>query len=193
MGLDPSGCALQIPEAERLNMFALVVYIPDPLGQFLDDLRRELVPEYKPHAHVSVLPPRSLEVDWQTACEQVRGLTEAWMPFDVELTRVDIFPATDVVYVEVGAGAEELYRLHSAMNTGALKFDEPYPYHPHITLAQDVLPEHKNAVTELAQRRWREFRGPRIFRAERAVFVQNTMSHCWIDLAEYSLGVTAVR
>jgi 2'-5' RNA ligase len=106
---------------------------------------------------------------------------------------VDVFPATDVVYVEVGKGAEELYRLHSAMNTGALGFDEPYRYHPHITLAQDVLPEHKSAVTELARRRWREFQGPRTFRADRAVFVQNTVSHCWLDLAEYSLGVIPVR
>ena len=30
--------------AERMNLFALVVYIPDPLAKFLDDLREELVP-----------------------------------------------------------------------------------------------------------------------------------------------------
>ena len=42
-----------------MNQFALVIYIPDPLGRFLDDLRRELAPDCVPHAHVSVLPPQA--------------------------------------------------------------------------------------------------------------------------------------
>ena len=193
MDSEPSAWALQIPEEERLNMFALVVYIPGILGRYLDDLRRELIPNYNPHAHVSVLPPRTLQVDWQEASAQARQLTEAWAPFDVELTDVQVFPATEVVYLGVGAGAAELSNLHHAMNHGALQFNEPYSYHPHITLAQEIPPEHRNAVRELACRRWREFRGPRTFRADRAVFVQNTVNHCWIDLAEYTLGVVPVR
>jgi len=174
-------------------MFALVFYIPGPLGRYLDDLRRELIPNYNPHAHVSVLPPRTLEVDWQEASEQVRQLTETRAPFEVELTEVQVFPATEVVYLGVGGGAAELSNLHHAMNSGPLKFNEPYSYHPHITLAQEIPPEHAKAVRELACRRWREFRGPRSFRADRAVFVQNTVNHCWIDLAAYTLGVVPVR
>jgi hypothetical protein len=27
-----------------------------------------------------------------------------------------------------------------------------------------------------------------VFRAERTVFVRNTLNNCWIDLAEYRLG-----
>ena len=192
MGSEPSAWALQIPEEERLNMFALVVYIPDLLGRYLDDLRRELIPNYNPHAHVSLLPPRTLSVDWQEASAQAKQLTESWAPFDVELTDVQVFPATEVVYVGVGAGSKELCSLHEAMNSGPLKFAEPYAYHPHITLAQEIPPEHKAAVRELACRRWREFPGPRSFRADRAVFVQNTVSHCWVDLAEYTLGVVQV-
>jgi hypothetical protein len=52
-----------VPAEARLNVFALVIYIGDPLGRFLDDLRRELSPQCNPHAHVSVLPPRPLSVD----------------------------------------------------------------------------------------------------------------------------------
>ena len=48
-------------------------------------------------------------------------------------------------------------------------------------------------MVELARRRWAEYRGPRTFRAERAVFVQNTAGNCWVDLAEYSLGAVLVR
>jgi len=36
-------------------------------------------------------------------------------------------------------------------------------------------------------------RGGCVFRAERTVFVQNTLDNCWRDLAEYLLGAVAVR
>ena len=60
MGCNENGVPSRPSLEERLNVFALVVYIPGPLGVFLDELRRELVPHYNPHAHVSVLPPRPL-------------------------------------------------------------------------------------------------------------------------------------
>jgi 2'-5' RNA ligase len=192
MGFDSDGEPCRSFQGERLNVFALVIYIPPPLGRFLDELRRELVPHYNPHAHVSVLPPRPLRVDWEAASGEARALTEGWPPFDVELTTIEVFPKTDVIYIEIGQGAEELYSLHSAMNRSALEFQEPYPYRPHITLAQDVCRDRVAELTELARLRWAEFRGPRTFHADRAVFVQNTVANCWLDLAEYSLGAVAV-
>jgi 2'-5' RNA ligase len=178
---------------EQLNVFALVIYVPEPLGRFLDDLRRDLVPHSNPHAHVSVLPPRPLAVQWQAAAEQARALAGGWAPFEIELTGLRIFPVTDVIYLEIGAGAAELRRMHAAMNAGALEFEEPFPYHPHITLAQEIPHQEVPAIHELARRRWKEYRGGSVFRAERTVFVQNTLDNCWIDLAEYSLGAVAVR
>jgi len=192
MDRDPNGEPFRIPPEERLNIFALVIYIPDPLGRFLDDLRRELVPHYNPHAHVSVLPPRPLSVDWSAASEQARGLTSAWAPFTVELTRMDVFPVTDVIYLEVGQGAAELRRMHEAMSTNCLAFEEPFPYHPHITLAQELRHEDMPEKHALALRRWKEYTGDRTFQAQRAAFVQNTVSGCWLDLAEYSFGAVPV-
>jgi 2'-5' RNA ligase len=194
MGVESNGGPSRSPECERVNLFALVIYIPDPLGRFLDDLRRELVPSYNPHAHVSVLPPRPIHVDWQTASEEARTLTEGWAAFDVEMTSIQVFSRTDVIYVEVGSGSSELYALHAAMNRSALEFAEPYEYHPHITLAQEVPHGQVVEMTELARRRWQEYPGSRIFRADRAVFVQNAGGTCWVDLAEYSLGgAVAIR
>src|SRR5580700_8026029 len=160
-----------IPAEARLNVFALVIYIGDPLGRFLDDLRRELSPQCNPHAHVSVLPPRPLSVDWREASEQVRLLTEGWAPFDVELAEIGIFPVTNVVYIEVGKGAAELENMHRAMNTGPLGFEEPFAYHPHVTLAQEIPLNCVTEVHEIARKRWREFPGNRTFRAERTTFV----------------------
>jgi 2'-5' RNA ligase len=193
MGSDPNAAHCRVPAEERLNVFALVIYIPGPLGLFLDELRRELVPAYNPHAHVSVLPPRPLKVDWHVAASQAGTLIESDSPFDVELGAVGIFPGTNVIYIEVGSGATELRRLHAEMNKTALGFDEPYRYHPHVTLAQEIPPDCVQAVYEKAVARWSGYPGKRSFRAENAVFVQNTMRNCWIDLAEYSLGAIAAK
>ena len=193
MSSDASAAHYRVPAEERLNVFALVIYIPGPLGDFLDDLRRELVPSYDPHAHVSVLPPRPLAVEWQYASAQIKTLTEGRAPFDVELTRIGVFPVTDVIYIEVGAGASELRRMHQAMNFSSMEFQEPFSYHPHSTLAQGLPHDGVQAANELAVRRWAEFRGSRTFRAEQAVFVQSTLRNCWIDLAEYSLGAVAAN
>ena len=193
MGFHPNGMLSQIPAAQRLNVFALVIYIPDPLGRFLDDLRRELVPGCNPHAHISVLPPRPLAVDWQVAGEQVRECAANWAPFDIALERLRIFPVTNVIYLELGQGAGEMGRIHAAMNSQALEFDEPFEYHPHITLAQEIPPAKAAEVNRLAQELWDGYTGPRSFRAERATFVQNTLGNCWIDLAQFSLAAVAVQ
>lgn len=181
------------PSGQRLNIFALVIYIPDTLGRFLDDLRRDLVPQYKPRAHVSVLPPRPLTVDWRLASEELRGVVETWSPFEIDLTRIEIFPATNVIYLEIGEGAGELRKMHTAMTCHCLAFEEPFSYHPHVTLAQEIPPSAVDDLRNHAERRWREYRGPRRFRAERAMFVQSATNNHWIDLAEYALGVAAVR
>ena len=193
MGSDDNGMLGGVPAEGQLNVFALVIYVPEPLGCFLDDLRRELAPGCNPHAHVSVLPPRPLAVGWQAASVQARALTESWAPFEIELTGLQIFPVTNVIYLEIGAGGAELRRMNAAMNTGDLESEEPFPYHPHVTLAQEIPQPEVRAIQELARRRWEEYRGGCVFRAERTVFVRNTLDYCWLDLAAYSLGAVAVR
>jgi 2'-5' RNA ligase len=188
MGSDSKGLLAGIPAEQRLNVYALVIYIPDPLGRFLDDLRRELIPGCSPHAHVSVLPPRPLPADWQAASEQVKAFTAGLRPFPVELGEIRIFPVTNVIYIDLRSGKEELSSMHDALNDKALRFDEPFVYQPHITLAQEIPPGEVAAVHQLARRRWEEFAGERIFRADRAAFVQNTMGNRWIDLANFALS-----
>ena len=192
MGFNPNGVLSRVPAERRLNVFALVIYIPDPLGRFLDDLRTELVPGCNPHAHVSVLPPRPLAVDWQVASEQVKECAGNWAPFEIALERIRIFPVTNVIYLELGKGADDMFRIHAAMNSGALEFDEPFAYHPHITLAQEIPPAEVANVNRRAHELWDAYTGPRSFRADRTAFVQNTLGNCWIDLAEFSLGAVAV-
>ena len=190
MSFNSNGDASQVPAEQRLNVYALVIYIPDPLGRFLDDLRRELVPGCNPHAHVSVLPPRSLAVDWQVAGEAVRSCASEWAPFEIRLGGIQRFPVTNVIYIELALGADELHEMHGCMNHDALESPEPFEYHPHITLAQEIPLDDLEEIEELARRRWAEFRGSRAFVADRAAFVRNTMGNHWVDLAEFALTGT---
>jgi 2'-5' RNA ligase len=172
---------------DQVNAFALVTYLPDPLGKFLDDLRRELVPGCVPHAHVTVLPPRPLSATPQIAIEAVRSLISDFAPFEIELGQVELFSKTDVVYLSIGRGHKDLLHMHRALNMGPLHYDEPYPYHPHITLAQDLTREQSIELESLARRRWSEFPHPHVFKAESFVFVQNRARNYWIDLAQFHL------
>ncbi|HTS66624.1 MAG TPA: 2'-5' RNA ligase family protein [Candidatus Acidoferrales bacterium] len=193
MSFRSNGDQLWVPREKPASVYALVIYLPDPLGRFLDDLRRELVPGCNPHAHVSVLPPRTLKVDWQLAGEQVRECATEWAPFDVELGGLRMFPVTNVIYLELARGADELRRMHAMANSRALESAEPFQYHPHITVAQELDPDEVDTVNQLAHKRWQAFTGPRGFRADHTTFVRNTAGDCWTDLEQFPLVAVPSR
>ena len=178
---DPSG-------VEYLNSFALVSYIPEPLAGFLDRLRCELVPNCFLRAHVTILPPRPIESAPEKAWTELRNAAYQLEPIDVELASVEVFPVSDVIYISIGKGHEELQQIHARLNAGRLACQEPFPFHPHITLAQCLTPDQGDELSEVARRRWAEYAGPCGFRAEVVTFVQNTRWHGWIDLGETVLG-----
>src|ERR1044071_8821223 len=118
--------------------FALVAYIQDPLRRFLDDLRRELVPGCAPHAHITILPPRPLAGSPDAAIASLRSRVPDFPPFQITTGAVEVFAATDVIYLSVLEGAAPLKQMHAALNVGPLQYREQYSYHPHITLGQDL-------------------------------------------------------
>ena len=175
-------------EGTCLNSFALVFYLPDPLASFLDRLRRELAPECHAKAHVTVLPPRPLFCPPQEAWRELERGLQDFPPFPLELGEVRVFPVTQVIYLSVREGGRELKRMHTALNTGLFELSEPFEYHPHVTLAQELEPENVPAAAELAARRYREFAHPCVFTVDQLTFVQNTLENRWKDLAGCSLS-----
>jgi 2'-5' RNA ligase len=173
---------------DRVNSFALVSYIPEPLAGFLDKLRQELVPNCFLRAHVTILPPRPICSSPEAAWETVRTLTPLFQPFEVEMTQVEMFPVTDVIYVAIGHGTEELSNMHFGFNAEGLFCHENFPYHPHITLAQELKADEVDELARVARARWNEWNGPKTFLVDKAVFVQNTRRNCWLDLGESALG-----
>src|SRR5712671_2749449 len=109
---------------DRINSFALVSYIPDPLAAFLDRLRQELVPNCFLRAHVTILPPRPITSTPREAWDCVCAVARQFYPFECELSRIEVFPVSDVIHLAVGSGAEQLRRMHEAMNIDGLEFKE---------------------------------------------------------------------
>jgi len=173
---------------DRINSFALVSYIPEPMAGFLDRLRQELVPNCFLRAHVTILPPRPISSSPEAAWETVRTLAPRFAPFEVEMTQVEVFPVSDVIYVDIGSGRKDMESTHDALNVNGLKFQEPYPYHPHVTLAQDLKGDEVDELARVARARWAEWSLPRTFRVEEVFFVQNTRRKEWLDLGESALG-----
>lgn len=165
-----------------INSFALVSYLPDPLAGFLDRLRTELVTECHAKAHVTVLPPRPLGCQPAQAWQEILDTLQDFQPFRVELGQIEIFPKTQVVYLSVNEGHAELKRLHQILNRGCLACNEPFTFHPHVTLAQDLPPGQAVAAAEMAASRWKEFAHPRWFEVDRLTLVQNTLENHWRDL-----------
>jgi 2'-5' RNA ligase len=181
------------PGTDRINSFSLVSYLPGQLGEFLTALRRELIADCVAQAHVTVLPPRPLFIDAQLAEEELRERVAAFAPVRISIPRIKVFEQTSVVFAEVSEGREELLAMHEALNVGEFHFEEPFKYHPHVTLAQGFPPEQLTQVFEAAERRWREALLPTSFVIDTLTFVQNTIENRWIDLAECTLrGEAAV-
>ena len=126
------------------TQFALVSYIADPLGLFLDRLRLEMVPGCKPHAHVTILPPRPVSGQASVAAEELERRLNGFSAFEVGLGDIAVFPASHVIFLSIEKGATELREMYATLNRGNVAFEEPFPYHPHITLAQKFDPAQVN-------------------------------------------------
>ena len=181
-------------KGEEINSFALVSYIPGPLGLYLDRLRGELVPCGYARAHVTVLPPRPLAYPPDDAWAEMRLPLQEAAPLLLETTQVEVFPLTHVIYLAIGKGFNDLKNLHQRLNRSKTYFDEPFQFHPHITLAQDLSEDQVEPAMDLARRRLAECPCDRTIAVRSLVFVESRFfpeSGCnqWVDRAECTLGI----
>ena len=95
--------------------YALVAYVRNAVGEFVENLRQELHPDL-PHlpAHVTILPPRCLPGGELAALETLEEVCSQAEPFEVTLGDVETFvPVTPTVFIRVAHAA---YRLHDGLN-----------------------------------------------------------------------------
>ena len=175
--------------------YAAVIYLEGPLARLVDGLRAELDPQYAGKAaHVTVLPPRALVISEEVAAEEARAQCAGWEPLALEFSAVGtFFPVNGVVYIEISRGGEELKRLHVALNQGLLARQEPFCYLPHITISQDMDEARTCEVLARVSKDWAAYTGPRGMLVETLVFVRQSPSGDWVDLAHLQLGPARVQ
>jgi hypothetical protein len=170
--------------------YALVAYVTDPVGEFVERLRRELHPEL-PHlpAHLTVLPPRDLPAGEAHAREVLEEICSHIEPFEVMLGEVETFiPVTPTVFIRVGY-AHRMCELHSQLNaTQILGSKEEWLYLPHMTIVKMSTEAQAQAAYLMARRRWAEFEGNRSVLVKELVFVREEYANCWVDVAGVPLG-----
>jgi len=171
------------------SRYALVSYVHNAVGKFVEDLRRELHPDL-PHmaAHLTILPPREVVANEEAAVEFLEEACSRVLPFDVELGEVTTFlPVTPTVFIKVTRAADRMRELHDQLSVNCLGGEEEWPYMPHLTIIKTKLDEQARRACTIAQQRWSRFKGLRRIHVDELMFVRENGER-WEDVAPVPLG-----
>ena len=175
----------------KAPLYALVAYVRNPVGQFVEDLRRGLHSDHPElPAHLTILPPRTLQGTEEEAQELIERVCRRTEPFDVAMGDVETFvPITATVFIRVAHAAYRMRELHDHLDTAPLAYQEPWPYMPHLTIIKLSEADAAQEAAAVAQQYWEQYRGPRRIRIEELTFVRKGSDpYSWIDLASIRLG-----
>ena len=169
--------------------YALVAYVRNALGRFVEEMRCDLHPEHT-HlaAHITILPPRYLSIPEDQAIQILQRELPNTDAFDVSLDHVaSFYPVTPTVFLEVASAIPRLRELHDRLNRGPLAYKEEWPYAPHLTIVKMPEMGQTDAALAEARLRWERYHGPRIARIEELTFVREGAQQAWEDLATIGL------
>ena len=141
--------------------YALVAYVKSELGEFVEELRRELHPVHA-HlpTHLTVLPPRPLQGSEEDAVAMLRQMSATVAPFQVELGEVESFlPITPTVFIRVSHAGYRMRELHDLLNRDGLAFTETLPYMPHVTWPNWTTTSAPRKCWQTSKTRWENYSG----------------------------------
>jgi 2'-5' RNA ligase len=139
--------------AAGTTRIGVAIDIPEPWGTQLTQRRADAgdpQAAYTP-AHVTLLGPTEIASSALPAVERhLEKVAAAQQPFTIHLRGTGTFrPVTEVVFVTLAVGISECELLAEAITSADdIDRDSRFPYHPHVTVAQDVPAEQLDAVFE---------------------------------------------
>jgi 8-oxo-dGTP pyrophosphatase MutT (NUDIX family)/2'-5' RNA ligase len=173
----------------------VVAPLPEPLAIHLQAWRRGLGDPAAGRIgpHLTLVPPQTVaERDLHRAVALVERAAAAAVPFLVELDGAATFlPDSPVAYLVVREGGPALEALEAALRESPLD-RRTHPFHPHVTVAQDLPPDRvEAAAAELSGLRAAfPVRELALMREER----DQAGDRVWRSLATATVGAsTAVR
>jgi 8-oxo-dGTP pyrophosphatase MutT (NUDIX family)/2'-5' RNA ligase len=173
------------------HRLGVIARLPEPLGIHVQAWRRALgdpaagriVP------HLTLVPPQTVaERDLGRAAALVERAAAGAVPFLIELDGAATFlPDSPVAYLVVREGGPALADLEAALQESPLD-RRTHPFHPHVTLAQDLPVDRiESAARDLAG-----FRAA--FPVRELALMREEQDKVWRPLATATVGAsTAVR
>jgi 2'-5' RNA ligase len=118
------------------------IAIPQPHATVLTNWRRRVGDPAADQVwpHVTLLPPTPVPADAIDKIEKhLTDTAAAGAPFVMHLAGTGTFrPTSPVVFIQIARGVSDCEVLEKAIRQGPLERDLEFPYHPHVTVAQDV-------------------------------------------------------
>jgi 2'-5' RNA ligase len=139
--------------SDETTRIGVAIDIPEPWGSALTRRRAaagDPQAAYTP-AHVTLLGPTEVPTEALPLVEKhLEAVASAHRPFPIQLRGTGTFrPVTEVVFVTVAQGISECELLAGAIAAAeGVHRDARFPYHPHVTVAQDVPSAELDAVFE---------------------------------------------
>jgi 2'-5' RNA ligase len=174
--------------------YAAIAYVRSPVGIFVEALRRDLHPAHThADAHITVLPPRPLRGSEPQAVELLGRVCQSIAPFEVTMDHVETFvPVTPTVFLRVAEGAYRLRELHDQLNHGALAYDEPWTYMPHLTIVKTDESDEALQALEISRQRWSQYTDSRKLRIKSLTMVKG-IGERWVNVATVPFAQPAVK
>jgi 2'-5' RNA ligase len=128
---------------EGTTRIGVAIDVPEPWGSALTRRRAEAgdpQAAYTP-AHVTLLGPTEVATEVLPAVEKhLEAVASAQVPFTIHLRGTGTFrPITEVVFVTLAMGISECELLAESIAAAeGVQRGSRFPYHPHVTVAQDV-------------------------------------------------------
>ncbi|GID25240.1 2'-5' RNA ligase family protein [Paractinoplanes brasiliensis] len=134
-----------------LTRIGVAIDIPEPWGELLTQRRAaagDPQAAYTP-AHVTLLGPTEVRTEALPRIEKhLEAVAADQAPFTIHLRGTGTFrPVTEVVFVTLAVGISECEMLAEAIvSSDDVQRGSRFPYHPHVTVAQDVPAEALDAA-----------------------------------------------
>lgn len=121
------GVAVAIPQPHATVLTKWRKHVGDPAGDLV-------------WPHVTLLPPTPVPAESMDRVEEhLAAAAAAQQPFVMHLAGTGTFrPTSPVVFIQIATGVSQCELLEDAIRRGPLDRDLEFPYHPHVTVAQEI-------------------------------------------------------
>ncbi len=115
------------------------------LRSVLDDPRLDDLPP-----HLTLVPPVNVSaVAFDDGLTLLRSVAASTTPFALDVGPAGTFaPATPTLHLELGGELEPLFELRRRLRTGPFGRPDEWPFHPHITLREELQDPARSGTVE---------------------------------------------